>query len=88
MPHVFEFLSTKHQTARGSLPDARVSNKMFLFKRSSQLHLTYQIRLLTYIAVRDRMKLVIEVPRACQISRALRLHVTAHNKYVIIQTIK
>jgi len=43
------------------------SNELPLFKRVSELRATYQIRLLTYFAIRDGRKLVVEVPRECKV---------------------
>jgi len=48
------------------------SNELFLFKRVSELRATYQIRLLTYFAIRDGRKLIIEVPKECKVHSDLR----------------
>lgn len=67
-----EYRQTRHQVARGARPDAEVANKMFLFKRVSALHVTYQIRLLVHRAVQKQMKLVIEIPAGCKVHARLR----------------
>jgi hypothetical protein len=67
-----EFKSTKHQVARGSRADANDFEKLVLVKRVSELRATYQIRLLTYMAVREKKKLVIVVPENCKIRDNLR----------------
>lgn len=67
-----EFRQTKRQAARGTRPDAETFNILLLLKRASELRATYQIRLLTYRAVQEGVKLVIEVPKTCKIHRDLR----------------
>jgi hypothetical protein len=67
-----QFKQTKHQVARGTRADAEVLKKLYLIKRVSELRATYQIRLLTYRAVQEGKKLVIEVPKDCKIHRDLR----------------
>lgn len=57
-----EFKYTKHQVARGTKPDAEIGDKLYLIKRVSILHATYQIRLLTYLAATQNKKLIIKVP--------------------------
>ena len=68
-----EIRYTKHQVARGTRPDAETSdNKLWLIKRVSELRATYQIRLLTFRAVQEGRKLVIEAPKGCRVHRRLR----------------
>ena len=63
-----EFKQTKRQIVRGTRPDAEpLDNKLYLIKRTSELHATYQIRLLTYRAIQEGKKLIIEIPRGCKI---------------------
>ncbi len=62
---------TKHNTLRGTRADVVTSEMFLLIKRVSELRATYQIRLLTYAAIRDNKKLVIEVPGECVIHRGL-----------------
>jgi hypothetical protein len=57
---------TKQQVVRGTRPDAEDFNKFLLIRWASKLRPTYQIRLLTYRAVSEHRKLVIEVPRNCK----------------------
>ncbi len=47
------------------MPDAESFNTMYLIKSVSRLRATYQIRLLAFRAVSNKMKLVIRVPSAC-----------------------
>lgn len=66
------FKYTRHQVARGSLPDSETFDKLILIKRVSEMRATYQVRLLTYLAHQKRKKLVIEVPKYCKIHKSLR----------------
>jgi hypothetical protein len=66
-----EFRQTKHQVARGTRADGETFDRMVLVKRTSELRATYQIRLLTYRAVQEGKKVIIEVPKACRIHSSL-----------------
>lgn len=63
---------TPHQVPRGARPDAETSDKIYLIKQVSQLHLTYQIRLLTFKAVETRKKLILKVPKTCVFHSSLK----------------
>lgn len=63
---------TKRHVARGARPDAEANNRMYLIKNVSELRPTYQIRLLLYRAVQEGTKLVLDVPKACQLSDGLK----------------
>jgi hypothetical protein len=52
-----ETIQTKHQAARGTQPDANRNGELWLIKRTSELHATYQIGLLTLGAVKENKKL-------------------------------
>lgn len=68
-----DFRYTRHQVARGARPDATDGgNNWVLLKFVSELHLTYQIRLLTFAAGQEGARLTIRVPKACRLSRPLR----------------
>jgi hypothetical protein len=67
-----EFASTKHQTPRGTRPDADVGNNLYLLKNVSMLRLTYQIRLLAYFAHSKGKKVVIRLPREAEVHESLR----------------
>lgn len=75
---VIDYRYTRHQVARGARPDAVSGAKWYLFKNVSQLRLTYQIRLLTFMAAERAVRLVIRVPRSCQLSRDLRTFQKEH----------
>jgi len=63
---------SSNQVPRGTLADAESQDAMYLFKKTSTLRLTYQIRLLTYFAVKSQRTLVINVPRCCIIHESLQ----------------
>jgi hypothetical protein len=67
-----DFRYTRHQVARGSRPDAVSGATAYLFKNVSVLRLTYQIRLLTFLAGERGSRLVIRVPKATRLSEDLR----------------
>jgi hypothetical protein len=71
------FRYTKHQVARGAFADATETGTILLLKNTSSLRLTYQIRLLTFRAINEKKRLVIEVPRHCKVDRSLSEFVKA-----------
>jgi hypothetical protein len=52
----------RHQVVRGTRPDAEVGNNLYLLKKVSILHATYQVRMLAFRAQRERKQLIIRVP--------------------------
>jgi len=62
---------TKHQVPRGTKPDAEKFNRLYLIKNVGALRATYQIRLLTFRAISEGMKLIIRVPAACKFEKSL-----------------
>lgn len=66
---------TKHQTPRGSMPDADNGKALFLIKMVSEMRLTYQVKLLTYMAHSKGKKLHIRLPVAAKIHPTLRDYV-------------
>ena len=68
--------------ARGSAPDSIEGNQWTLLKSCSELHLTYQIRLLTYVATQHGAKLVSSIPAGCQISRDLSAFAEKYAQWV------
>ncbi len=74
-----DYRYTRGQVARGARPDATDGgNTWYLLKFVSELHLTYQIRLLTFSAGEAGARLVIRVPRPCRLSRPLRTFIRDH----------
>jgi hypothetical protein len=62
---------TKHQVPRGTRADAEKFNRLYLIKNVKSLRATYQIRLLTYRAVTEGLKLVLKVPATCEFQPSL-----------------
>jgi hypothetical protein len=81
----FHFRYTRHQVARGTRPDAEVGERLYVIKFSSSLRLTYQIRLLTFLAHERRRKLVLRIRRSCKVDAALRRFVKEHSRVVKIE---
>jgi hypothetical protein len=77
-----DFELTKRHVARGSKPDAEQNGRMYLFKKVSELRAAYQIRLLVYRAGRDRLKLIIDVPKTCRIHPSLKGLIADNRKLV------
>ena len=65
-------LSRPNTKLRGRTTDGETFDKLLLIKRASELRATYQIRLLTYRAVQEGRKLVIEVSKECKVHSGLR----------------
>ena len=67
-----EFSYTKHQTPRGAKADAEVGDKVYLIKSALQLRLTYQIKMLTYMAQTGGKKLIIRLPKEAKVHESLK----------------
>lgn len=80
-----EFSYTKHQTVRGAKADAEVGDKVYLIKGASQLRLTYQIKMLTYMARTRNMKLIIQLPKAAKVHDSLKEFVRSMNGLIKIE---
>jgi hypothetical protein len=80
-----EFIYTRHQTARGARPDAEVNNKLYLIKNVSEMRLTYQIKLLTYLAQLRAKKLIVQLPSQANVHASLRDFVRSHGGIVEIE---
>lgn len=61
-----------HQVPRGSRPDAVVPGRWYLIKNVSLMRLTYQVRLLAYMAQQNSAQLVVVLPPADRVSMDLR----------------
>jgi len=80
---------TRNQVLRSALPDAEKFNVMHLVKNVSKLRATYQIRLLAYRAVGNKMKLILKVPAHCEFSTSLQALIdTQGNVYLGFPGIK
>ena len=80
-----EFLYTKHQMPRGARADAEVGDKVYLIKNVSELRLTYQIKMLTYMSQTRNKKLIIRLPKAAKIHESLREFVRGVNGLIKIE---
>lgn len=80
-----DFRYTVHQVARGSRPDATVGTRWYLVKKVRLLRLTYQIRLLTFLARERDASLVIRVPRLARLSRDLQQFTKDHRSIVRVE---
>jgi hypothetical protein len=73
-----QFRYTAHEVARGSRPDAVKGGVAYLFKNVSLLRLTYQVRLLTFLATEQGTRLVVVIPKSTKVSNELRAFARAH----------
>ena len=80
-----EFKYTKHQTARRSRPDAEVGEKIYLIKSPSKLFLTYQIKLLTYMAAQRKKKLVLRAPKTTVFDDTLRSFIKENKNLILVE---
>lgn len=62
---------TKKPSLRGTMPDGQKNNQVFIFKFSSTLNLTYQIKLLAFMCHEKNFTLVISVNKNCVIKPKL-----------------
>lgn len=82
-----DYRNTSHQTARGARPDATAGNRLYLFKRTTRLHATYQIRLLAFLAQKSRQTLIIRVPLGFEPEPSLRKLLAEAGKVVRIEKV-
>jgi hypothetical protein len=80
-----EFIYTRHQTPRGSVPDAVNAKALYLLKNVSEMRLTYQIRLLAYMAHTKGKKLHIRLPSTANVHPTLRDYIREHGGLVRIE---
>lgn len=73
---IMDFAYTRHQKLRGAKPDAEVGDKMYLLKNVSNLRLTYQIRLLTFMANARGKTLIIQIPKTAKVDESLKRFVS------------
>jgi hypothetical protein len=53
-------------------PDAVSDDKLYLIKNLPNMRLTYQIRLLTFLAAERHERLIVIIPKSCRPSRDLQ----------------
>ncbi len=78
---------TRQQVARGSRADAIDEARWYLFKKVSRLRLTYQIRLLTFGAGESGARLLIRVPKRCEVSAPLRDFLRDNKEFVRMERV-
>lgn len=54
------------------MPDAEVGNKLYLIKNVGQMQLTYQIKMLAYLARNQGKKVVVQLPKQAVVHPSLR----------------
>lgn len=84
---MFHMRYTKWQVARGARADALTRNQLTLIKNVSILRATYQIRLLAFKAAEEGKKLVIMIPKRCQVHETLRQFVKEKSQIVRLQKV-
>jgi len=67
------------------MPDAETRADIFLFKNVCILRLTYQIKLLTYLAFQKKKKLIIRVPVHFKPHQSLREFINDHQKLIRVE---
>lgn len=80
-----DYRYTRHQVARSSRPDAVSGSKAYLIKNVSCLRLTYQIRLLTFMASERGSTLIIRLPAAAKLSGDLQRFVRDHRRTLKVE---
>jgi hypothetical protein len=67
-----ELRYTRHQVPRVSRPDAVGPDRWYLIKNVPLMRLTYQVRLLTYMAQQNSVQLVVVLPPGARLSTDMR----------------
>lgn len=81
-----ELRYTEDRVPRGSRPDAASGDAIYLIKSCSELRLTYQIRLLTFMATEQGSNLVLAIREDCRLSRDLKTFVRANRRHLRVET--
>ncbi len=82
-----DFIYTSHQVPRGSKPDADIGDKLYLIKNVSQLRLTYQVKMLAYMAKTRGKKLFIQLPKGAKVHASLKNFVNEMSGLVKIERV-
>jgi len=67
-----EYKYTKHQVARTSIADAISDKNWYLIKYCTELKSTYQIRMLLFLVISKKGRLIIRVRKECLLSDNLK----------------
>ena len=76
---MIDYHYTRHQVPRGSRPDTISGGTWYLFKNASKLRLTYQIKMLTFLAKERGARVIIATPKSTRVSNDLRVFVKANS---------
>jgi hypothetical protein len=82
-----KFTYTRHQTPRGSIPDAETRDALYLLKNVSEMRLTYQIKLLAFMAHSKKKKLILRLPACAKIHQTLRDYIRELSGLVKIERV-
>lgn len=82
-----DFIYTKHQTPRGAKPDDEVGIQIYLIKNVSMLRLTYQIKMLAYMANIKNKQFVIQLPKEAKIHASLKDFIREYSKFVKVERV-
>lgn len=80
-----ELRHTRKGKLRGARPDAEKGGKIYLVKATMHLHLTYQIKLLAFMAKEKRKKLVVLLKEDATVHETLETFVRDMRGVVIVQ---
>lgn len=78
-----EFRHTAGQVPRGSRPDAVAPGRWYLIKNVPLMRLTYQVRLLAYLAQQNSARLILVLPPSARVSEDAQAFIHANS--VLIQ---
>lgn len=70
---------------RGSAPDYVYEKEWILVKSCDHLYLTYQIKLLTYLAKQNEVKLIISISESCVVSELLMTFTQKYFEYIKLE---
>lgn len=73
-----EFRRTRHQVPRAARPDAVKGGRWYLIKNLPVMRLTYQVRLLAFMAQQNSARLVIVLPATALLSPDMRVFARSH----------
>jgi len=76
---------SREPRVRGALADAEANDKIYLFKKSSTLRATYQVRLLLFRAVQEGRRLILVIPQHCELSASLQSLLEANPELIGIE---
>lgn len=69
---------------RGSCPDYVSSKEWIIEKNCNNLYLTYQIKLLTFLAMKNNVKLIVSVLDHCVVSELLSDFICKYSNIIML----